>query len=171
MTTQFGRRSCYKGSPNFECWRDNTVKKVVTSTAGIWYSTTKEGYGKTWKVAAVEKRVTKECSDNAISEAVERVGFSGCFSKCGPHATGATRNISDPCWIGCFEETVLGPDAGTPGGAVAGMNLETLMDAWLAPFASSDPSKGGCPALPTGPIPPLPVGSPLAALPGAEPRV
>jgi hypothetical protein len=119
----------------------------------------------------VTKRVAKSCSDDAINQAVERAAFaSGCFQKCGPHATGPTRNTSDVCWITCFEETVLGPDAGSPGGAVTGMDLEDLVAAWQAPFASTDPSRSGCPPLPTGPIPPLPAGSPLAHLPGAEPR-
>ena len=77
---------------------------------GIWYSgysgTPEAGYGKTWTVAEVVKRVSKTCSDTAINEAVERAGFSsGCFSKCGPHATGSSRNTSDPCWITCFEDT------------------------------------------------------------------
>ena len=63
---------------------------------------------------------------------------------------------------------MLGPDSGTPGGAVEGMDLDTLVTAWQAPFESTDPSRSGCPALPTGYIPPLPVDSPLADLPGAE---
>ena len=73
----------------------------------LWYSTTSAGYGVTWKVAEVVKRVSKACSDNAINEAVERAGFaSGCFQQCGPHSTGPTRNTSDTCWVSCFEETV-----------------------------------------------------------------
>ena len=90
------------------------------------------------------------------------------------------------------------PDAGKPGGAVAGMELAELVKAWDTPFASrslrltaaipvenpsdcsceltrvrssnSELSASGCPALPTGPIPPLPAGSTLAGLPGAEDR-
>ena len=63
---------------------------------------------------------------------------------------------------------MLGPEAGSPGGVVGGMDLSMLVAAWQAPFESSDPSHAGCPALPTGHIPPLPAGSPLAYLPGAE---
>ena len=52
---------------------------------------------------------------------------------------------------------------------MTGMPLEALVAAWEAAFDSTDPAKAGCPPLPTGPIPPLPVGSPLAQLPwGAE---
>jgi hypothetical protein len=153
----FMSRSCRQGSPAYECWQGATLKKTITPTTGIWYSTPKAGYGKTWKVAEVIKRVSKTCSDTAINEAVERAGFSsGCFSKCGPHATGSSRNTSDPCWITCFEDTVLGPEAGTPGGDVAGLPLSELEAAWESAFASTDPSQGGCPALPVGPLPPLP---------------
>lgn len=201
VSSHFATRGCRQGEAKYECWSANTAKKVCTPTSGLWYSTTSAGYGVTWKVAEVVKRVSKSCSDNAINEAVERAGFaSGCFQKCGPHATGPTRNTSNVCWISCFEETVsntavtctrsshhlcrwlcfwliswsfdlqvLGPDAGTPGGAVTGMDLSTLVAAWQAPFESTDPSRSGCPALPTGSIPSLPAGSPLAHLPGAEP--
>jgi hypothetical protein len=58
---------------------------------------------------------------------------------------------------------VLGPDSGRAGGTVAGMPLATLEQAWSAPFESEEPAKFGCPALPTGPIPPLPRGSPVRA--------
>lgn len=46
-----------------------------------------------------------------------------------------------------FDFAVLGPDAGTPGGEVAGMPLNDLVMAWNLPFASDDPSKKGCPPL------------------------
>ena len=54
--------------------------------------------------------------------------------------------MSSPCWIGCFYSTALGPDAGTPGGAIAGVPLQTLLDAWNRPFLPE--AEGGCPALP-----------------------
>jgi hypothetical protein len=107
VSSHFGSRGCRQGEAQYECWSANTAKKVCTATSGLWYSTTSAGYGVTWKVAEVVKRVSKACSDSAINEAVERAGFaSGCFQKCGAHATGPTRNTSDVCWISCFEETV-----------------------------------------------------------------
>jgi len=45
----------------------------------------------------------------------------------------------------CFYDTVLGPEAGIPGGKVEGMPLQTLVDAWNKPFLPE--AQGGCPAL------------------------
>jgi hypothetical protein len=44
------------------------------------------------------------------------------------------------------------------GGAVTGVPLEALVEAWTAPFESEDPAQGGCPALKPspGPAPPPP---------------
>ena len=56
-------------------------------------------------------------------------------------------------WVGCYESTVLGPTAGRAGGTVGGMPLSQLVDAWEAPFRSEDTGAGGCPALPTPPLP------------------
>ena len=51
LPQHFGSRGCGKGEANFQCWSGNTAKKVCTPSAGLWYSTTAEGYGTTWKVA------------------------------------------------------------------------------------------------------------------------
>jgi hypothetical protein len=48
-------------------------------------------------------------------------------------------------WINCFYAAALGPDAGTPGGTVAGLPLQTLLDAWNRPFLPT--AQGGCPPL------------------------
>eukprot|EP00035_Acanthoeca_spectabilis_P025175 m.457199 g.457199 ORF g.457199 m.457199 type:complete len:303 (-) comp21211_c0_seq1:60-968(-) len=143
-------RKCGHGDPNWACWHDATGRK----TGGFWYSTFGAGYcgdgssppppGCTWRVVEFVKRVNKTCSDNVIYTEVETVGAS-CFKGCS--GVGPQRNSSDPCWIGCFYDTVLGPDAGTPGGEVAGMPLNDLVMAWNLPFASDDPSKKGCPPL------------------------
>ena len=57
------------------------------------------------------------------------------------------------CRIECFESTVLGPNAGTPGGAIEGMPVADLLKAWNAPFDSENPELSGCPALPLPPSP------------------
>ena len=72
---------------------------------------------------------------------------AGCFAQCGGQL-----NTTDLCWLRCFFETVLGPDAKVPGGAVTGMPLSDLLDAWDRPFASEDPAAGGCPPLPHPPL-------------------
>ena len=124
----------------------------------MWYSTYERGWcgdgtspapaGCTWRVADFVKRVNKNCSDNAIYNEVEKVdassGEKACFNSCTDSRVGLNRNTSSPCWINCFYTTVLGPDAGTAGGAVTGMPIEDLITAWDLPFASEDPSQGGC---------------------------
>ena len=93
------------------------------------------------------KRVNKSCSDDSIWSEVEGYDRDQCFAACADSGTGGARNVSSACWIGCFYGTVLGPDAGTPGGAVAGMPLDDMLTAWNRPFLPV--AAGGCPALPT----------------------
>jgi len=143
---------CKPGDKDWECWRDSVARK----TGGVWYSTLDIGHcgnpkakACTWRLVQVAKRINKTCSDNSIYSAAERYDNehgSGCFSKCPQHSLG--RNTSDACWVKCFYETTLGPDAATPGGAVAGMPIHYLLDAWNAPFESNDARAGGCPHIP-----------------------
>jgi len=145
-------RNCDSSSPAWECYKDNSAKKLTSQTPGSWYSSLKEGYcgdvanpygaNCTWRLVSVPKIVTKQCHNSVFLGAVEAEGQS-CFSKCGVD----TKNISSPCWANCFYETTLGPDAGKAGGTVAGIPLDKLLNAWMAPFASDDPAKGGCPGI------------------------
>jgi len=160
VTQFFGGHGCRQGSPNYECWRDNVAAKMK---GGIWYSTLEKGWcgdgtspapeGCTWQVAEVVKIVNKTCSDNAIFNTVESYDAThgtNCFKQ-DECMVGAARNTSSACWIGCFYSTILGPDSGTPGGAVEGMPLDDLLSAWQMPFASTDPAQGGCADLPPKP--------------------
>jgi hypothetical protein len=144
-------RSCKAGSAAWECYKDALTKKLSAAQPGNWYSSREEGDcgaspvgtgGCTWRLVAVEKIVTLACHNLVYFGAVQAAS-PACFSGCGADAT----NSSAPCWVDCFYQTVLGAAAGTPGGAVGGMPLPTLAAAWALPFASSDPSKGGCPAV------------------------
>ena len=118
---------------------------MVAKTGGMWYSTFAESEGTAWRVVEVEKVVTKACSDASLYDAIEARDSVKCFDACG----GAPRNTSSPCWIGCFYRTILGAEGMLPTGAgrPGGMSYESLAAAWEAPFASSDPSQGGCPAV------------------------
>jgi hypothetical protein len=152
ITDFFGRMSCRTGSPNWECWRDSVSRK----TGGTWYSTLAQGYcgdgtapapaGCTWKVTNVDKVINKTCSDQSIYNAIESYGAKNgaCFANANC-ATGLARNTSATCWIDCFYEVLLGPGGGQPGGAITGMPVEILFDAWSKPFESVDPAQGGCP--------------------------
>eukprot|EP00966_Prymnesium_polylepis_P169092 3909791-Prymnesium_polylepis.1 len=116
----------------------------------MWYSTTSAGYcgdgadadraGCTWRLAEVVKVVNKSCSDNAIYDEVEKVAAATdqCFSACEDSGVGHKRNTTSTCWIGCFYSTVLGPDAGRPGGEVTGLSLADLLVAWNRPFLPED---------------------------------
>ena len=48
-----------------------------------------------------------------------------------------------PCWTDCLYKAALGPEAGTPGGALAGMSTDDLVAAWEKPFLPE--AQGGCP--------------------------
>ena len=132
--------------------RDSVSRK----TGGTWYSTLAQGYcgdgtapapaGCTWKVTNVDKVINKTCSDRSIYNAIESYGAKNgaCFANANC-ATGLARNTSATCWIDCFYEVLLGPGGGQPGGAITGMPVEILFDAWSKPFESVDPAQGGCP--------------------------
>lgn len=154
LTERYASRACRAGQKPWECWRDGVAKK----TGGTWYSTLDLGHcgdpksqACTWRLAKVVKRINKTCSDNTIFSTVERYDAEsgvGCFNKCPSLGHFAPRNTSDLCWIQCFYETVLGKEAGKPGGKIEGMPFQKLLDAWHAPFNSDDATKGGCPHIP-----------------------
>jgi hypothetical protein len=132
-------------------WRFNTWQKL----GGQWYSTPSAGLcapgrrvgdgGCTWRVKKLRKQVGKDCADRGIFSLVESRG-GACFGRC-PRP----RNASSACWTRCFFLTMVGPRAGDglgPEFIRGGVDVSALEQGWLRPFASSDPAKGGCPALP-----------------------
>lgn len=141
--THGGPFSCNKFAANYTCWRENAANKL----GGLWYSTLVEGACNatsgpdcTWRLVEVVKRVNKTCSDNVIYSTVEAQN-QPCFAGCG------ARNTTSPCWINCFYDTVLGPEAAySP--TFSGIPVSDLLNAWDMPFASEDPSQGGCPSMP-----------------------
>jgi hypothetical protein len=120
---------------------------------GLWYSTLEEGNcdrpgisqaNCTWRIAETSKRVSKTCQESHVFDVVEERG-AACFQQCGP-----ARNLSTACWTNCFYDTVFGPKSNAtayPVGSNVGMDAQEIVDAWLAPFRSSDAAKGGCPAV------------------------
>jgi hypothetical protein len=117
---------------------------------GMWYSTLSNGQcghagtNCTWRVAETVKRVSKDCQQQTVFEAVQEHGAE-CFDGC-PKPL----NVSTACWTNCFYNTMLGPNANStayPTGAGAGLDADDLVAAWLRPFESDDPTKGGCPGI------------------------
>ena len=144
-----------------ECWKCNAVEKFSAQQPGMWYSTLDIGYcglhtGKdcTWRVVAVEKRVSLACRNDVLFSAAENINttrFDACLSR----QPGLKRNSSDPCWIGCFYKAVLGPDSDRPlkadgrhgaTGVVAGIPLGSLTAMWEQAFDNE--TAGGCKPLP-----------------------
>jgi hypothetical protein len=152
ISERFTDYGCNSSSREWQCWKGAVAQK----TGGLWFSTLDVGHcgnpnskACMWRLVNVEKRIAKSCSDNSIYSAAEDYDHeqgTGCFAKCPQHSSG--RNTSDTCWVKCFYETTLGPDAGSPGGAVAGMPIQRLLDAWNTPFDSEDAKIGGCPHIP-----------------------
>ena len=136
---------CRPWSKPSDCYRANSAQKLTAQNPGFWYSSLASGYcGNasspcTWRVAAVEKIVTRQCHSKVFGAVVEATA-PACFDGCGTQKT----NTSSPCWVDCFYKAALGPDSGKHGGAVAGMPLDALVKAWEKPFL--DESLGGCPA-------------------------
>jgi len=126
-------------SSNVDCWKSH----VVAKTGGTWYSTLKGGYcgnpdakACTWRVAGNVKRIAKNCSDESIYSTVEKADSANCFTQCGA-GTGPGRNASEPCWIKCFYDTVLGPNSDShEWTGEGGFEKAQLTDLWETPFAT-----------------------------------
>merc|ERR1711924_40991 len=99
--------SCSSTSPPWMCWSQNIPRK----TGGEWYSTLKSGLCNStspagscgWKVLST-RTVKNKCLKEKLVTRVESSG-TDCFAACGP------RNTTSSCWIGCFFDTLLGPQA------------------------------------------------------------
>lgn len=149
-------RPCDK---DYECWTSHAASKLSAATPGAWYSPQSIGdcdlhtapANCTWKTLSVEKIVNSTCHSDSFFGAVQRASPPEYFANCTGGGT-AKPNATDPCWIRGFYTGVLGPDAAkSRGWKIGGIPLADLISYWEAPFASDDPAKGGCPALPIPP--------------------
>jgi len=159
-TVDWGRTNHHhRQLSKIDLWHGN----VLSKTNGFWYSTQPQGecnssdvnqHYCSWRVAAVDKKISKRCSDAAINDAIvegdKKASWGArCFDN---NCTAADRsNTTSQCWIECFYANVLGklgssqllnhtsPDFGIP--------LSELGAAWDRPFLPV--KQGGCPALPS----------------------
>ena len=130
-----------------DCFDAHLIDKMEAppQRPGLWFSTLDVGYcgasgsACTWRVVSVDKVVRRTCHVKVFGEAVQAAGDPACLDGCGDQR----HNASSPCWTSCFLKAAVGPDAGRPGGAVAGMTLDALTSAWQKPFLPED--QGGCP--------------------------
>lgn len=130
----------------WDYWNYNTAALLGNTGEGEWYSLLSKDEGVYWRNAKILKVINQRCQARAYDRAVETAGHA-CFSAC-PQPT----NQTSACWVHCFFETVLGPDADKtlkpPGKQTGAMNVTDLTTAWLRGFGSDDPSAGGCPPCP-----------------------
>ena len=136
------------GGKDYAYWNQNAARKF----GGNWYTTTDAGLcapgqerspSCTWRIVQTVKRVSKNCLDASILRTVTAANKT-CFSACAQ-----PNNLSSVCTTRCLFATVLGP---TGGSAVwnegsGGLPAQQLLAAREAPFVSSDPARGGCPAV------------------------
>eukprot|EP00038_Savillea_parva_P014792 m.217466 g.217466 ORF g.217466 m.217466 type:complete len:413 (+) comp29115_c0_seq1:66-1304(+) len=145
-------------SPPWAYWKTGLVLKFG---AGIWYSTVSattipspvggectDGHARppncSWRVVSEVKRVSKTCSDASVNAFVQASDQRGCFNACPPNDR---TNTSSLCWVECFFDTLLGQNSSTHVNTTGGLPLESASTAWRRPFASEDPTQGGCPPL------------------------
>jgi len=131
------------------CYTSAIFSKLNESEVpAYWYSSQDMGYcdspghsgdSCTWRVASVDKVVSRACHSKVFGEIVQATQPPGCLDACGSQKT----NTSSPCWVDCFYKAAAGPDSGKPFGQVGGMSLAQLTEAWEHPFLPED--QGGCP--------------------------
>jgi hypothetical protein len=136
--------TCTSKDPEWTCWRNHIVEKI----GGNWWSFFNESYCDptskggpcAWQVNEVASVINNTCLQDAVYTAIEAYPPSkSCFDSCQKPFL-RSRNTSDPCWIGCTYDAVLGPVGGQSNGTISGMNLTVLVDAWEAAFDTD-----GCP--------------------------
>ena len=157
---------------DYQCFSSRASQKFDQSHPGLWYSPQSIGACSlhsspaancTWSVKSVDKIVSKRCHSTSFFGAVQ-AARPACFDGC----PSSTVNASDPCYVRCFYEAVLGPTAGRPFGKVeGGLPLEEVLRFWKRPFGSDDPEEGGCPALPVPPLDAAGSGAAGGAIPSA----
>jgi len=136
------------------CWAQNIPRK----TGGFWYSTLSGSQCQapgdlsigdniahdnncSWAVKS-HKTIHEKCLKNKIITSVEAHDKAGCFASC----SSAKRDISSPCWIGCFFDTLLGPgSSSSEPESLGGMAVIDVERSWTDAFLSE--AEGGCPSL------------------------
>ena len=87
-------------APDF--WTHN----LVLRTGGTWYSTLDMGENKTWELVETIKTVSHKCQYQYIHEQIKSLDKTKCFDACPPN------DVTTDCYVTCFFDTMLGPDAG-----------------------------------------------------------
>lgn len=131
---------CSNTSKEWTCWAENIPRK----TGGNWFSTLKDGLCNKsspegscgWKVLST-KTVKNKCLKEKLMTHAEKAS-PDCFGSCGP------RDTNSSCWIGCFFDTMLGPQARhSDTVALGGLPVAEIEKTWESAFLPEE--QGGCP--------------------------
>ena len=131
---------CDQDAKDWVCWHNNIPRK----TGGFWYSTLQDGMCEhdddencTWSVKKTTT-VNETCIRSRIESYVEKKDGEDCFSQCAAYPS---RNTSDPCWIGCFMDVLMGKDArNNDTESLGGIDIQELVEVWETSFED-----GQCP--------------------------
>lgn len=131
---------------NIDLWCD--WAETADRIGGTWYSTLLIGLNQgTWRAVKQIKRINRRCHAESFLTTVESYGNDSCFRRCDSIGGEMKRNTTDPCWMECFIDSILGerPKKTDVSRRDGGMTREEITDAWSRPFDSSDVKEGGCP--------------------------
>ena len=117
---------------------------LCTRLDGHWYSSGNSSYaGRSWRSPTLVKAIDSACQQRVLYETVQQHGGTACWEAC-PRGT---EDTTDPCYIRCFYENLLGRDADSSsfveGGGMTAAEIEA---AWLRGFDV-------CPDYPMGDAP------------------
>jgi len=138
---------CTDTSPEWMCWAENIPRK----SGGYWLSTLAQGLCKTyspegscsWKVLSTTS-VKNTCLKEKLVTRVESASPE-CFVPCGP------RNTNSSCWISCFFDTLLGPQARHSSSVrLGGLPIGDIEETWTGAFSPEE--DGGCPLVDVPPF-------------------
>mmetsp|Transcript_28256 Transcript_28256/g.74111 ORF Transcript_28256/g.74111 Transcript_28256/m.74111 type:complete len:308 (+) Transcript_28256:3-926(+) len=118
-------------------WMVNLANRV----GGEWYSTVTAGDCDSpdrtscdWKLSKTIKEVNATCHANEVQSQIEKLGAS-CFEKC----PGRTADVHTACYITCYYETLLGPDASTSSNSTGGLPADDIVKLWTDAFDTCPP--------------------------------
>ena len=126
---------CDQDMKDWVCWHNNIPRK----TGGFWYSTLKDGMCEnnhdnencSWSVIKTTT-VNETCIRSRIESYVEESDTEHCFENCSAYPS---RNTSDPCWIGCFMDTLMGKNArNNDTDKLGGLDIQELVNVWETSF-------------------------------------
>jgi len=109
---------------------------LCTRLDGHWYSVGNvSAAGTLWRNPTLVKAIDSSCQMRLLHETVQQFSGTACFDACTAPPVNGTYNITDPCYISCFYDTLLGPDAGNNNyTGTGGMTSEQIQNAWLRGF-------------------------------------